>query len=135
MTTQVFSCWHDAQKKVSSGSKFATLLVPDGSWFIVAKVNVDNDNTSTYQTLTARLIAGVDFDTNHIRLGPSGVHSVDVMALAFTLVHTFPGASNQPQNTIDLEITLDPAGPSAFVSAGQVKITAIRVDSIVNHAI
>jgi len=130
MATQVFSCFHDAQKKVSSGSKLATLLVPDGSWFVVAKVNVDNDNTSTYQTLTAQLTAGQDFDVNHVRLGPSGVHSVDVMALAFTVVHTFPGTSNVAKNTIDLVITLDPVGPNAFVSAGQLKITAIRVDSI-----
>jgi hypothetical protein len=135
MATQVFSCFHDAQKKVASGSKLATLFVPDGHWFVVAKVNVDNDNTSTFQTLTARLIAGADFDTNHVRLGPSDVNSVDVMALAFTVVHTFPGTSDQAQNTIDLVITLDPAGPSAFVSAGQLKITAIRVDSIVNKPV
>jgi hypothetical protein len=132
MATQVFSCFHDAQKKVASGSKLATLFVPDGHWFVVAKVNVDNDNTSTFQTLTARLIAGADFDTNHVRLGPSGVN---VMALAFTVVHTFPGTSDQAQNTIDLVITLDPAGPSAFVSAGQLKITAMRVDSIVNKPV
>src|SRR5262245_55537341 len=132
MATQVFSCFHDAQKKVSSGSKLATLFVPDGHWFVVAKVDVDNDNTTTYQTLTGRLIAGADFDTNHVRIGPSGGHSVDIMALAFTVVHTFPGTSNEAKNTIDLVIDMDPVGPNAFVSAGLIKITAIRVDSIKN---
>ena len=129
MATEVFSCFHDASKKVSSGSKLATLFVPDGHWFIVGKVVVHNDNTSTYQLLTARLIAGADFDTSYVRLGPSGVHSADIMALAFTVVHTFPGNSNQAQNAIDLVITLDPAGPNAFISAELLKITAFRVDS------
>lgn len=119
-------------KKVSSGSKLATLFVPDGKWSIVAKLNLDNDNTTTYQTVKTRLIAGADFDTNHVRLAPSGVQSVDNMVLAHTVVHTFPGESNQATNTIDLVVDLDPAGPNAFVSAGRLKITAVRVDSITN---
>ena len=129
MATEVFSCFHDASKKVSSGSKLATLFVPDGHWFIVGKVVVHNDNTSTYQLLTARLIAGADFDTSYVRLGPGGVHSAGIMALAFTVVHAFPGNSTQAQNAIDLVITIDPAGPKAFVSAELVKITAFRVDT------
>ena len=80
MATEVFSCFHDASKKVSSGSKLAMLFVPDGHWFIVGKVVVRNDNTSTYQSLTARLIAGADVDTSYVRLGPSGVHSADIMS-------------------------------------------------------
>jgi len=135
MPTQVFSCFHDPSKKVLSGSKLATLSVPDGHWFIIGKVVLDNDNTSTYQSLSARLIAGGDFDTNYVRLSPSGVHSVDIMPMAFTVVHTFPGNSNEEKNTIDLVITLDPVGPNAFVSAELVKITAIRVDSIKNTGI
>src|SRR5215467_7702860 len=102
MATEVCSCFHDASKKVSSGSKLATLFVPDGHWFIVGKVVVHNDNTSTYQLLTARLIAGADFDTSYVRLGSGGVHSAEIMALAFTVVHTFPGNSDQAQNAINL---------------------------------
>src|SRR5215472_10744126 len=128
MATEVFSCFHDASKKVSSGSKLATLFVPDGPWFIVGKVVVHNDNPSTYQLLTARLIAGADL-YSYVRLGPRGVHSAGIMALAFTVVHTFPGNSNQAQNAIDLVITLDPVGPNAFMSAELLKITAFRVDS------
>ena len=133
MATDVYSCWHDTSKKVLSGSKLATLFVPDGSWFIVGKVVVDNDNTSTYQSLSARLIAGADFDTDYARLGPSGVHSVDMMPLTFTVVHTFPGNSIELKNTIDLVVTLDPVGPNAFVSAEVIKITALRVDNIVKN--
>lgn len=132
MATQVFSCWRDSMKKVVSGSKLATLMVPDGKWSIVAKLNLDNDSTTTVQTLTTRLIAGADFDTNHIRLAPSGVKSVDNMAVAHTVVHTFPGTSDQATNTIDLVVDLNPSAPNAFVSAGRLKITAVRVDSITN---
>ena len=52
---------------------------------------------ATYQLLTARLMAGADFDTSYVRLGPRGVHSAGIMALAFTVVHTFPDNSTQAQ--------------------------------------
>jgi hypothetical protein len=128
-TTQTFSVHRDQATKIVSGSTLATLLVPDGQWAIFAKMNLDND-TSQVHTVDCKLSAGVDFDQNVARLGPTGLNNTDMAALAFNVVHTFPGESEQPKNAVTLLGVLDTAG--ANVAASRIKITAIRVASITN---
>lgn len=77
---------------------FARLKVPDGMYFIIAKMNIDNDS-KTVQTVDARLVAGQDSDRNIVRVGPSGETSWDMAALTFTVVHTFPGTSRKNTTT------------------------------------
>lgn len=109
------------------------LKVPDGSWFIVAKMDLDNDSSS-WQTVDCRLRAGVDEDRNVVRLAPSGEKSVDMACLAFTVIHHFEGKRTQRVNEIFLG-HMNPAQPSQIphVSAGRAKITAIKVGSFVNE--
>jgi hypothetical protein len=127
--TDTFSVFKDQAFKINSGTPVATLLVPDGPWAIFAKMNLDNDSPEVH-TVDCKLSAGVDFDQNVARLGPSGLNNTDMAALAFTVVHTFPGASEQPKNAITLLCVLDKA--AANVAAGRIKITAMRVASISN---
>lgn len=129
MATAAFSVFKDKTAKISSGSTLATLLIPDGHWVIFAKMNLDNDASETH-TAECRLNAGVDFDLNVVRVGPSGITNLDNAALPFNVVHTFPGSSNEAKNAITLVCVLDKAG--ANVTARLIKITAIRVDSLSN---
>jgi hypothetical protein len=128
--TETFSVFNDQATKIISGTTLATLLVPDGRWAIFGKMNLDNDAPEVH-TVDCKLSAGVDFDQNDARLGPSGLNNTDMAALAFNVVHTFPGTSEQAKNAITLLCVLDKAG--ANVAAGRIKITAIRVASISNH--
>ena len=127
--TETFSVFKDKSAKISSGSTLATLLVPDGLWVIFAKMNLDNDAPEVH-TVDCRLNAGVDFDQNVARLGPSGLTHTDMAALSFNVVHSFPGTSAEVKNAITLVCSLDKSG--ANVAAGRIKITAIRVASISN---
>jgi hypothetical protein len=127
--TETFSVFRDQATKIISGTTLATLLVPDGQWAIFAKMNLDNDAPEAH-TVDCKLSAGVDFDQNVVRLRPSGVTNTDMAALAFNVVHTFPGTSEQAKNAITLVGVLDKGG--ANVAAGRIKITAIRVASISN---
>jgi len=116
--------------KVGSGATILTLMVPDGRFMAFAKMNIDNDS-NTARTVTSKLHAGVDFDTNHVRLAPSGLGNVDNVALAFTVVHQFPGTSAERKNPISLDCVLDQAG--ANVAVGRMKITACKVDELANQ--
>lgn len=129
---RAFSVFSNASIKVVSGSNLATLRVPDGSWVIFAKMNVDNDDAKAVHTVDCRLNAGIDFDQNVVRLYPSGTNSVDMGALSFNVVHTFPGTSAQPKNDITLVCVLDKEGSN--VAAGRIKITAIEVGALSNKA-
>ena len=129
MNTETFSVFKDQAIKVNSATPVATLLVPDGQWAIFAKLNLDNDSPEVH-TVNCKLSAGVDFDQNVARLGPSGLNNTDMAALAFNVVHTFPGTSSEAKNAITLLCSLDKT--TANVAAGRIKITAIRVASITN---
>ena len=96
MNTETFSVFKDQAIKVNSATPVATLLVPDGQWAIFAKLNLDNDSPEVH-TVNCKLSAGVDFDQNVARLGPSGLNNTDMAALAFNVVHTFPGTSSKPR--------------------------------------
>ena len=138
MTTKVFSVFKDKTTPPNGGAISgtldvkATLKVPDGKYLVVAKMNVDNDTSST-QTVDCRLVAGAAFDRNIVRLAPSGTTNVDNGALAFTLVHTFPGTSEVRHNEIHIGIMSPQQGSSPNVAAGRLKITAMSVDSILNE--
>ena len=122
-----YSVWHDQMFKVGSGATILTLMVPDGRFMAFAKMNIDNDS-NTARTVTSKLHAGVDFDTNHVRLAPSGLGNVDTEALSFTVVNYFDGGSNELRNPIFLTFALD---QQADVKVGRMKITACKVDKIV----
>ena len=131
MTVDAFSVFHDPMFKASQGATILTLMVPDGKFMAFAKLNLDNDSPQA-RTVTCRLHAGVNFDTNHVRLAPSGVGNVDNAALAFTVVNDFVGNSTDKKNPISLDFVLDQAG--ANVAVGRMKITACKVDNIANTA-
>jgi|SRR5215203_1018114 len=138
MPTKVFSVFKDKTTPPNPGAISgtldvkATLKVPDGKYFIVAKMNVDNDTSST-QTVDCRLQAGADFDRNIIRLGASGTTNLDNAAVAFTVMHTFSGTSEVRHNDIFLGLMSPAQGSPPNVAAGRLKITAMSVDSIINE--
>ena len=129
MNTETFSVFKDQAIKVNSATPVATLLVPDGQWAIFAKLNLDNDSPEVH-TVNCKLSAGVDFDQNVARLGPSGVEQhrhggAGVQRRAYVSGHELTS-----QERDHVAVFLDKT--TASVAAGRIKITAIRVASITN---
>jgi len=130
MAVVAYSVFHDAMFKAGQGDTILTLFVPDGHIMAFAKMNLDNDSSQA-RTVTCRLHAGAQFDTNHVRLAPSGLGNVDTEALAFTVVNYFDGGSNELRNPIFLTFALD---QQADVKVGRMKITACKVDGSLNKS-
>jgi hypothetical protein len=136
MASQAHSTYHDQMSQIANGTPILTLHVPDGKWVVTGKLNIDNDDAANYHVVTGRLIADQSIaggsDVNHVRLAPSGVKSVDNAALAFNLVHEFPGNGQGATNPIHLVCQKDSAG--ANIAAGRAKITAVQVDTLIKKA-
>lgn len=109
---------------IEPGSPIVTLTVPGGRYAIFAKVNIEQDDTTSQVTVTCRLRAGNDLDLNVVRLQRSGEFSVDVQTIPLQLVQGFePGSVND----IVLSCRFSKL-ESELLSLRFAKITAIRID-------
>ena len=106
------------------GVPIVELAVPAGKYAILAKINVDNDGTSFFETVKCELKAGADRDINVIRLQPSKVEWLDNAVIPFQIAEEL-----HLRSAISLTCSLTKDDPIqnyklAFRSA---KITAVRL--------
>jgi hypothetical protein len=107
---------------VVSGEPIVELGVPVGKYAFLAKINLDQDSKSFVTVECTLSMAGIPLDRNVIRLQPSGLKSVDNLAMPFQAVEEL--ATNV---TIHLTCTFPPED-SSQLSFRFAKITAMRLD-------
>jgi hypothetical protein len=109
---------------IQSESPIVELKVPGGIYAIFAKVNIDQDDTTSWVTVTCTLQAGLEVDRNVSRLQRSS--SVDNETIPLQLVVALPAYE---VNDIELSCKFD-AVESSKLSFRFAKITAIDIDGL-----
>lgn len=128
--SDAFSAFRDTQASVPTGGTQQPVLtltdLPAGRYVIVAKATVNN-GTNTERYVSCRLTAGTDTDDSDIGVG-TNAGFLDLNSVSLTVVHEFgaPGSA---------VLSCNNNGATANDTlVGDRKITAIRVESLVNTA-
>ncbi len=127
MTIEAFTTSRNPSNKIGTGSPVLKLLVPDGPWVIFAKINLDNDDTTSVAKVTARLEAKGQHDIGQVRLAPSGAGKLDNTMVALNLVAEWEGDSREATNVIELFCDMEGSSNVSFRAA---RITAMGVDDL-----
>jgi hypothetical protein len=106
------------------GKAVLTLWVPGGKYAIFAKINLDQDDTSSGARLVCTLKAGAVEDLNIVRLQASSEKALDNTAVAFQGVHEF-GLGSVSDITVTCRFPPDDSSTLSFRFA---KLMAIRLD-------
>ena len=122
--------FRDAAVDISDSSAFhtlATLSLPAGSYAINAKLNLDGASIPVTLAVVCRLVAGTDTDQATSSFTAPGPGHASVALQVVHTQSTSAGAVVQCEsNTI---------GGGLALSAQQVKITALPLDSVTNQAL
>jgi hypothetical protein len=119
----VFATFRDSGSMVSD-ENIVTLRVPGGLYAIFGKINIDQDDTTGFVTVTCTLQAAFDVDRDVSRLQRSSTFTVDNSTIRLQLV---PLLSFDDTNPITLSCKFD-SSESSNVSFRFARITAIRLE-------
>ena len=109
--------------KVTSGRPIVTLTVAGGKYAIFAKINLDQDDSSSPAGITCDLLAD-DLDRSRVTLQSSGIRRLDNAVIPFQVVQEF-----SERFMTDLTITCSfPKGDSSLLSFRSARIMALRIE-------
>jgi hypothetical protein len=138
LASDVFATFKQSGSIVS-GTPIVKLSVPAGKYAIFAKINIDQDDKTSFARPVCTLEAANELDRNVIRLQQSGEMRFDNTAIPFQAVEEFrtewvdPVPFNPPLHDIRLSCRFT-SGDSSALSFRFAKIMAIRLDgSICNR--
>jgi hypothetical protein len=122
---------------ISSGPTSPKLLVPDGTYLVLATMDIDNDDPNpqggncqlyAYEGLSPKPPPSVPPKDDHaVRLPPSGLKSADNESVALSAVVPLHSGKRGNNNTIGVVF----ANFSPSVQVRSIRLTAIKVDNVI----
>jgi hypothetical protein len=123
VSADLYATFKEGSGPIVSDKNIVNLRVPAGLYAMFAKVNTDQDDTTSWATVVCTLQADLDLDRNVSRLQPSASYAIDNDTVPLHLLQILPAGS---LGGITLSCKFDPA-ESSLLSYRYPKITAIRI--------